>query len=556
MRQTLTDIMHAFCSLLFLTSTLYVSIICSIHDTRFQGVTWDDTAWVVKTTNIDQGHYQSRLSIANGYLGINVAAVGPFFEQDVQVSGDNVNGWPLFNLRQTFATIAGFFDSQPTTEGTNFPWLGQYGWDSVISGVPHWGGIVLDCNGPNGVYLYANVDSTTISNFSSSLDAKRGVATWSYTWKPKGIDTTFDIEYTMFAHKLYITQAIVQMQVTPSTDVMCSIVNILDGTSAVRANFEESGTSEETGGNQIYTAVTPYGLDNVTAYVYSAMDVTPSLDDSSRARVTDSREYIGGNKSSIAQEVHGELKAMQTTVATKYVGAATSDGFSDPKRLAQLYCTQAQSNGYDASLRTHVGEWATVFRDDSVDVYSSAEDDALPGDELIVESAITAVLNQYYLLQNTISANALANITNDETDASSDAKVAPLDSWSMSVCGLTSDCYGGQVFWDADIWIQPGLVLSHPHAAKQIAKYRAGRYDQAKANAQTSYQSSKGGKTFGKDTAVFPWTSGRFGNCTATGPCFGMLYLFLLRCSTFLSWNFLLSTVIEYLRLTGKELTC
>ena len=136
----------------------------SVYETRFTNVTWDNAAWEVNTTNLDQGHYQSRLSIANGYLGINVAAAGPFFEQDVPVDGDNINGWPLFGQRQTFATIAGFFDEQPTTNGTNFEWLNQYGGESVISGVPHWAGIIVDL-GAN-VYLDATVVCT-----SPTLDA-------------------------------------------------------------------------------------------------------------------------------------------------------------------------------------------------------------------------------------------------------------------------------------------------------------------------------------------------------------------------------------------------
>lgn len=135
----------------------------SIYNTRFPNVTWDNAAWEVNTTNLDQGHYQSRLSIANGYLGINVAAAGPFFEQDVQVDGDNVNGWPLFSQRQTFATIAGFFDEQPTTNGTNFEWLNQYGGESVISGVPHWSGIIVDLGA--GVYLDASVVCDISLNF-------------------------------------------------------------------------------------------------------------------------------------------------------------------------------------------------------------------------------------------------------------------------------------------------------------------------------------------------------------------------------------------------------
>ena len=45
-------------------------------------------------------------------VGLSVAALGPFFEADLPVNGDNINGWPLFSERQTFGTISGFFDQQ------------------------------------------------------------------------------------------------------------------------------------------------------------------------------------------------------------------------------------------------------------------------------------------------------------------------------------------------------------------------------------------------------------------------------------------------------------
>jgi hypothetical protein len=52
-----------------------------IYNTTFPNVTWDDDDWILSTTELtQQGRYQSRISLANGYTGINVAALGPFFE--------------------------------------------------------------------------------------------------------------------------------------------------------------------------------------------------------------------------------------------------------------------------------------------------------------------------------------------------------------------------------------------------------------------------------------------------------------------------------------------
>lgn len=479
----------------------------SVYQTRFPNVTWDNAAWQVRTTHLDQGHYQSRMAIANGYLGINVAALGPFFEADSQVNGDNINGWPLFQERITFATISGFYDSQPTTEGTNFEWLNQYGQESVISGVPHWGGLVVDLG--NGEYLDASTDSKTISHFSSTLDAKAGVTMWEFLWTPaKPGKVSFKVAYTMFAHKLYVNQGIVQLRIEPSVDYQVSIVNVLDGTSAVRTDFVEKGDDQ----GQIYTAVRPDGIKNVTAYLYAAMEASSEVDMSSLEVVLD-KEYLGANDSSIAQAAKASLKKGRTAVVTKYVGGASSDGFLDPQGVAKEASLKALSNGFDLSLCSHVAEWAQVFPDDSVDDYSYPGNGTLPADEFIVESAITAVLNTYYLLQNTLSQNALTS-----------ANDAPIDTNSIPVGGLASDSYAGLIFWDAEIWMQPGLAASHPQSVKQIANYRVERYAQAKANAQTAYQSSRNDSTFSSDAAIYSWTSGRFGNCTGTGPCFDYEY--------------------------------
>lgn len=478
-----------------------------VYETRFENVSWDNAAWTVRTTALDPGHYQSRQSIANGYAGISVSNLGPFFEQDEQVNGDNINGWPLFQERISFATVSGFFNQQPTTNGTNFEWLNQYGGESVISGVPHWSGIIVDLG--DDIFLDASVDPSEISNFTSTLNTKAGVSTWHFTWSPAASDgLSLDMTYLMFIHKLYINQAFVQLQIIPSADCNVSIADVIDGTSAVRTEFAGSGSDV----SQIYTSVHPSGVNDVTAYIYTAVVASDELDPSTWSQVTE-KPYLGSNDSSIARAASASLKAGRTATVTKYVGIASSDGFSDPQQVAKNASLTALSTGFDISLTTHLWEWANIFPDDSADNYTYPENNTLPSDPFIVESAITAVLNPYYILQNTIGQNALDAANN-----------APIDTNSISVGGLTSDSYAGLVFWDAEIWMQPGLAASHPQAVKQIANYRVERYAQARANAQTAYVSSRNDTSFSEGAAVFPWTSGRTGNCTGTGPCFDYEY--------------------------------
>ncbi|KAL2434841.1 Cell wall acid trehalase [Exophiala dermatitidis] len=494
-------------SLGFLTSATWAQSgnASSVYNTRFDGVTWDNANWILTTTNLDQGHYQSRATVANGYHGINVASLGPFFEVDTIEDGDMINGWPLFSRRQSFATIGGFWDSQPRTNGTNFEWLYQYGWDSVISGIPHWSGIIADLGGND--YLAASTNSSTISNFRSSLDMKRGLMDWSFTWSP-GANGSFNVSYQMFAHKLHVNQAAVIMNITATNTTNITIANVLNGDCAVRTTSGDKGTD----GGIIFTSVQPDGVQNVTAFVYAGLSSAGATVRSTEQATWD-RPYVGNNQSSVATGLHVTLEAGKGATFTKFVGIASSDGFASPKDVAREAALSARQAGYSAMLQTHVQEWAKEFPAESVDDFSFPQNGSLPDDPYIIETAITAVANPYQLLQNTVSDSAIAATGN-----------ASINSHSISVGGLGSDSYAGLIFWDADIWMQPGLVAAFPSAARIISNYRVERYGQALRNVKTAYQSSKNDTTFSSNAAIYPWTSGRYGNCTGTGPCFDYQY--------------------------------
>ncbi|KAF2167961.1 carbohydrate-binding module family 32 protein [Zasmidium cellare ATCC 36951] len=492
-------------------TALPIPILATIYPTRFNGTTWDDTTWTLTTTALDAHHYQSRASLANGYLGINLAAVGPFFDVDVPVNGDNIQGWPLFDRRQSFATISGFWDSQPTTNGTNFEWLNQYGGESVISGVPHWGGLVLRVGDS---VLDASVDGDEIADFSSSLDVRRGVMFWNYTWTPEGFEGGIDVRYTLFVHKLLVNTAVVRVELTArETDVNVTVVDLLEGDCAVRTEFAGKGYYDAWA--MIWSAVRPAGLGNVTAYIASALVGDESCDTASRVQVQEDELPGGsGNASTIAQAVTVALTAGRTSTVTKYVGGASSDAFEMPHSTALNASWTGANAGFEALFRSHVDEWRTVMPADSVDSFRDVNG-SLPFDENVQELQITAITNPFQLLQNTISENAFIAAGNNTR----------LQTNSISVCGLGGSCYAGLVFWDTEVWMQPGLVVAFPEAAKQIAQYRVKLYPQAQANIDTAYQSSQNetGK-FSDAAAAYPWTSGRFGNCTGTGPCFDYQY--------------------------------
>lgn len=77
----------------------------------------------------------------------------------------------------------------------------------------------------------------------------------------------------------------------------------------------------------------------------------------------------------------------------------------------------------------------------------------------------------------------------------------------------------------------PGLLALFPQHAAVINEYRFRLLPQAKKNAEE----------YGKEGALYPWTSARFGNCTATGPCVDYQY-HLNSDIAHSNWNYYLST--------------
>ncbi len=425
------------------------------------------------------------------YVGASLAAAGPFFETDVNqtdASGAQpTNGWPLFDTRISFSTISGFYDVQPNGTGTNYPWLNQYGWESFISGIPHPTAIIFAFGDS---YLDATVEPATLSNYLSKLVFKTGVGEWSYTWSPTNSAASFNVSYTAFFSRERPNVLAVKASITPSGDINGTVTDLLDGGSAARSYLNAKGL--DTNGSTIYTSVHPNGLANITGYVVSGANFSNAYTNVS-SRVAASGPYVGQNDSTIGQAFNIQLKKGKTATFYKYVGVASNDKFADAESIARQAQETAQADGWDALLNEHVTAWANILTPDSVDDFTDPTTGELPDDETIQILQIASVANTYYLLQNL------------QPDGSG------LNDNSISVGGLVSDSYAGLVFWDADYWMAPGLNLAFPGWSKQISNFRVKQHPQALANAAFN--------GYPNGSALYSWTTGRYGNCTGTGPC-------------------------------------
>ncbi|HVZ97161.1 MAG TPA: hypothetical protein VG847_09825 [Chitinophagaceae bacterium] len=162
-----------------------------------------------------------------------------------------------------------------------------------------------------------------------------------------------------------------------------------------------------------------------------------------------------------------ELKA-GTVYHFAIVGAEiTSAQDSDPLNEAERYVIYAKLQGTQKLINFHDVAWDSLWKSDII----------IKGDD---ESQL-AVHSAMYHLYSFVRAG---------TD------------YSSSPMGLSGLGYNGHVFWDAELWMYPALLVLHPEMAKSMIEYRYERLKKAEHNAFAH----------GYKGAMYPWESAATGN--------------------------------------------
>lgn len=118
--------------------------------------------------------------------------------------------------------------------------------------------------------------------------------------------------------------------------------------------------------------------------------------------------------------------------------------------------------------------------------------------------------------------------------------------YSLSPMGLSGLGYNGHVFWDADIWMFPVLLVMRPELALPMINYRFERLDAAKKNAALH----------GYKGAMFPWESAESGmEETPVTALTGPFEHHVTACVALAAWNYYcVSQDLTWLRQKGYPL--
>ncbi len=156
------------------------------------------------------------------------------------------------------------------------------------------------------------------------------------------------------------------------------------------------------------------------------------------------------------------LQKGETFSFSLFGSVCNSQDFHDPIGESERFVVYAQQTGAPNLLQGHINKWNELWESD-----------------IVIEGDPQSQLDVRFALYN------LYSFQRDDNDL------------SISPMGLSSQGYNGHVFWDAEIWMYPPLLVLHPEMGKTMVNYRINRLPEAINRA----------KNYGYNGAMFPWES-------------------------------------------------
>lgn len=163
-----------------------------------------------------------------------------------------------------------------------------------------------------------------------------------------------------------------------------------------------------------------------------------------------------------ASEITADLKAGETAEFYAIATICNTSDFTDPYNEADRQLLYALHLGNGKLISAHEAAWANLWKSDII----------IDGNDRFQEHVRTAIYNLYSSIRY-----------------GSRRSIAPM--------GLTSDAYYGHIFWDADTWILPVMLILHPELARGMVEYRYNGLQAAQRRAQAH----------GYRGAMYPWES-------------------------------------------------
>lgn len=393
-------------------------------------------------------------------------------------------GWPLYTDAYDGAFVAGLYGHTPGVADDR----------EVAAAIPNWSTLNIRV----GDETYSpTASSKQITNFAQTLYLRCGLVRTTLTWTTQDGKST-DLVYEVLTDRSNQHVGAVRLTVLPRWSGETVVTDVLDGTGARRVSPREAGGW---GADAIGVGFRTQGT-GIDGDVVSVLGAGPASRTTQQPSLPDPL--------SVSRDVRFPVQAGDSYEVTKFVGVDTARTAANPAESAGAAARAAAATGWPDLLANSAERWRELWRGD-VEVPGSPQ----------MQSWIRGGLYSLY------------SGTNSEEDN------------SISPVGLSSDNYAGAIFWDADIWMFPGLLQLAPELAKSVVDYRYRTLPAAQANA----------RQLGFQGAFYPWTSasnGDLAECHSWDPPHCLNQIHLQGDVSLAAWQYYLGTGDDtYLRERG-----
>nr|WP_040745184.1 discoidin domain-containing protein [Nocardia transvalensis] len=346
----------------------------------------------------------------------------------------------------------------------------------VAAALPNWSTLTV---GAGDETFSPATPPAQVSNFRQTQYLRCGMVRTALTWTTRDGRAT-DLVYDVVTDRTDQHAAAVHLALTPHWDGELTVTDLLDFAGARRIDPTAVSAQPSLVDAEFHTRTT-----NVTGDVASVL----------AAGDTPLEPQNTGQRARLA------VVSGRSYEATKFVGVDTSLTSADPARSAVDTARRAAGRGWPNLLAAQAEAWRSLW----------ASDIEVPGRPEVQRWARGALYSLY-------------SATNSQQDN------------SLSPTGLSSDNYGGLVFWDADIWMYPGLLQLQPSLARSVIEYRYKTLPAARENA----------RRLGYPGAFYPWTSGSTGDlwneCHSWSPPHCVTQIHLQGDVSLAAWQYYLAT--------------
>ncbi len=313
----------------------------------------------------------------------------------------------------------------------------------------------------NLLNMYLEIDgqrlsASSVSNFKQQLDMHHAAFTTSFDYADKA-----SVQYTYYALRNLPFTVLMNITITAKKDINITAASVMEAPDALRDvenYYNEIDRPHVTISLLTSTAKSPTGKLLMCASNTFLFDEPHGSEPKVIHEMWDNNMHL--------MKFSKIIKASTSYNYSVAGSSITSAHHSDPLNEAERLTIFAKLQGKERLINFHNNAWDSLWTSDIM----------INGDAQSQQDVHSMLYHLYSFAREGTG-------------------------YSLSPMGLSGLGYNGHVFWDADLWMFPALLVMHPELAKNMIEYRYNRLDEAKRNAFLN----------GYKGAMYPWESAETG---------------------------------------------